>query len=102
MQPLKTIKLILTFYKSFFLANFIITLGCLRPFWLFGFQSFMAIFWFKTGTLVIIYHFIKTYKNKEFYYYQNLGISKFFLWSATLTFDFTLFIFLIIIAYKFK
>ena len=53
-------------------------------------------------SLGLTYYFINSYKNKEYYYYQNLGVSKSFLWAVTLTFDFALFIFLIIQTYHLK
>ncbi len=99
---LKVIRLIYTFYKSFFFFSFTLTLCCLRVFWQFGFQSFMTIFWFKILTLTLTYYFVSTYKNKEFYYFQNLGVSKLVLWITTLIFDFTLFIFLLIQIYYLK
>jgi len=96
MRVAKTIRLILTFYKNFLLASLIITAGCVCIFWKYGFTTFLVLFWFKVATLALIYYFINNYKSKEYYYYQNLGISKVLLWAFTLTFDFTLFIFLII------
>jgi len=54
------------------------------------------------ASLGLTYYFINSYKNKEYYYYQNLGLSKALLWIAILTFDFALFIFLIVLIYKFK
>lgn len=50
-------------------------------------------------TMALIYYFININKKKEYYYYQNLGISKTLLWAASLTFDFILFIFLLILTY---
>jgi len=96
MRAAKTIRLIWTFYKSFLLASIIITACCVRIFWKYGFSTFLALFWFKVATLGLIYYFIDNYKSREYYYYQNLGISKVLLWAFTLTFDFALFIFLII------
>jgi hypothetical protein len=102
MRPFKTIRLIWTFYKSFFFVSMVITTCCLSVFWKYGFSVFSGLFWLKTATLGLTYYFINSYKNKEYYYYQNLGISKVLLWVVTLTFDFALFIFLITQTYKFK
>lgn len=55
-------------------------------------SAFAFLFWFKVFTLVIIFFFIKTHKENEFYYYLNLGISKRFLWTTTLLFDMILFV----------
>ena len=82
--------------------SFLITATCLVLFWEYGFGVFSTLFWFKIGTLGLTFYFINNYKNKEYYYYQNLGVSKVLLWSATLSFDFALFIFLIIQEYTFK
>jgi hypothetical protein len=102
MQLLKTIRIITTFYKSFLLASLLVTACCLGLFWKYGFSIFTAIFWLKITTLAITYYFITSYKSKEFYYYQNLGISKVLLWCTTLIFDFAFFIFLVTAMYKFK
>lgn len=102
MKLLKTIKLISTFYRSFMLPSSLITIACLVLFWKYGFGVFSTLFWFKIGTLGLTFYFIDNYKNKEYYYYQNLGVSKVLLWSVTLSFDFALFIFLIIQEYTFK
>ena len=75
---------------------------CISIFWKYGFSTFFALFWLKASTLALTYYYINSYKYKEYYYYQNLGISKTLLWAVTLIFDFTLFIFLIIETYKFK
>ena len=84
------------------LLSFLITTACLALFWEYGFGIFSALFWFKISTLALTFYFINNYKNKEYYYYQNLGVSKILLWSTTLSFDFALFIFLIIQEYIFK
>jgi len=102
MRPLKTIRLIWTFYKSFILASMVITICCVSISWNYGFSVFVELFWFKIVSLGLVFYFINNYKRKEYYYYQNLGISKLLLWATTLIFDFTLFIFLIIQTYKFK
>jgi len=82
--------------------SFLITATCLVLFWEYGFGIFSVLFWFKISTLALTFYFINNYKNKEYYYYQNLGVSKILLWSTTLSFDFALFIFLIIQEYTFK
>ena len=96
----KTISLLFSFYKNFLLAGVLVTTACLLLFWQYGMNVFVAVFWLKIATLGIIYWFINSYKNNEYYYYQNLGISKTLLWCTTLSFDFILFILLIIQVYK--
>lgn len=79
MQYLKTIQLILTFYRSFLTTSFFLTALCIGIFWKYGIIAFTGIFWFKICTLILIYYFISGLKAKEFLYYQNLGISKWLL-----------------------
>ena len=102
MKPLKTLRLILTFYRSFFLATSLITIACISIFWKYGISTFTALFWFKMVTLALVYYFIRTTKTKEFYYYQNLGVSKVLLWTSTLTFDVVIFLCSLILTYKIR
>jgi hypothetical protein len=102
MQILKTIKLIWTFYQSFMFYSLLVTACCLFLFYQYGFGIFTVLFWFKVVTLGISCYFINSYKQNEYYYYRNLGVSKFLLWAGTLTFDFVLFIVLVIQVYQFK
>lgn len=95
MRPIKKIRLIIYFYRSFWLASTLITLACLGLFWEYGFSIFSTLLWFKLATLFLIYRFIKSYKAREFYYYQNLGVSKLLLWGVTLSFD--LFVYLVLL-----
>jgi hypothetical protein len=91
-----TIRLIWTFYKNFILLSLLVTGFCLRFFWLNGFSSFFGIFWGKAVTLALTYYIVNLNRKEEYYYYQNLGIGKTLLWAVTLSFDFILFLFLII------
>jgi hypothetical protein len=96
MEPLlRTVRLLFTFYRSYILASFVISASLLKVFWMYGYSSFFAIFWLKLLTYGVIYYFINTLKGKELYYYQNLGLSKRFLWAVTISFDFVIYIFLI-------
>jgi len=54
-------------------------------------------FWFKIFTLAVIVYSTNLYKKNEFYYYKNLGFSKFKLWIPILTFDFLFFLITIIV-----
>ncbi len=74
MQLFKKIRIIWTFYQSFLILSLIITGSCISIFWKYGFAVFSQLFWFKIITLGLTYYFINSYKNKEYYYYQNLGI----------------------------
>ncbi len=97
MQLLKKIKIIFTFYRSFFIASNTITVCCIFIFLKNGISVYFPLFWFKIVTLGLIYYFLRSYKSKEIYYYQNLGISKIILWASTLAIDFLMFIVSIII-----
>ena len=99
MSLFKTIKLIVTFYQSFIIAAWTITICCIWIFKSAGWVSFSALFWFKAATLGLIYYFVNNHRSKEIFYYQNLGVSKTVLWSATLIFDFLLFILSLIITH---
>jgi hypothetical protein len=100
MKLLTFIRLIVTFYKNFLPATFSITASCIAIFWEYGLIVVPTLFWFKVITLAMVFFFIRTYKVKEFYYYQNLGISEMVLWVATFSFDFVLFIVSLIITYQ--
>lgn len=101
-QNLIKLRLILTFYRSYFFASFLVTLAFSFLFWQYGYSIFSTLFWGKLVTLFIIYNFIRSYKNNEFYYYQNLGLSKKVLWVSTLTVDMLLYLFVIVQVNKFR
>jgi hypothetical protein len=50
----------------------------------------------------VIFFFVNQVKKKEYYYDQNLGIGKKLLWTATLVFDFVLFVVLLILANQYS
>lgn len=62
-----------------------------------GIKTITALIWFKIITLALIFFFINNYKQNEFYYYQNLGISKLFLWVSAMAIDIIFFLLLITI-----
>lgn len=64
---------------------------------MYGFSGFFGIFWSKVLTMGITYYLIDSTKKNEYYYYQNLGVSKPLLWIASLSFDFVLFLFLLML-----
>jgi len=89
------IRLLLTFYKSFFLLQLLISLSCAILLWEYGLPMLKVLLWLKAACLFLTFYFIRTYKEKEFYYYRNLGIRDTILWSLTLGCDgllFTLFL----------
>jgi len=92
--------LLLTFYRSFFFPNFLITLICAALLWEYGLSIFTTLFWLKLSSMALVFYYIRSYKKKEFYYYQSLGLTRSFLWISTLSFDLALYIFLLVRAYK--
>jgi hypothetical protein len=48
----------------------------------------------KVATLWLTYYFIRTYKSNEFFYYQNLGLSKLMLWIPAIGFELLYFLLL--------
>jgi hypothetical protein len=102
MHLVKKIRLLGTFYSSFCIPSFIITLIGLYFFWQHDYSIYSTVFWFKLITMGVIYYYINSYKSKEYFYYQNLGLSKTFLWVSLLLFDFLLFLFLISQLGRFK
>ncbi|HVU58106.1 MAG TPA: hypothetical protein VHD83_23760 [Puia sp.] len=91
------LRLLLTFYKSFFLFALLVTLACALLFWEYGPSILKVIVWFKLLTQGLTWYFIRTYKRKEFYYYRNLGIRDSILWSVTLALDLSLYTVLLIL-----
>ena len=88
---MRTFRAILSFYSSFAFVGFLLTAACLTIVYTSGIATFTLLFWFKVGTMWIIYCFINSSKRKEYYYYDNLGISKRTLWIPALAVDFTVF-----------
>jgi len=100
---IRNLKLLLTFYLSFSLVALLVTLA--GAFTLYNAGMFTEkpekllplIIWIKLITTGIVIYYINNYQQKQFFYFQNLGLSKLFLWSCTLTFDFVLFTALLIL-----
>ncbi len=97
-----TLRLLNAFYKSYAFTSLMITLACMSILYTWGIHTITALFWFKLFTLGVTVYFTNSYKWKEFYFYQNLGLSKTILWSSTLLFDFALFVLALIITLKIK
>jgi len=95
MNILKKVKLVWAFYVSFIFISILITACCAVLYREFHFSILPILFWFKVATLGITFVYINSYKTNEYYYYQNLGVSKRLLWSGSMIFD--LFVFLLVI-----
>jgi NADH:ubiquinone oxidoreductase subunit 2 (subunit N) len=89
---MRILRAILSFYSSFAFVGFLLTATCLGTLYTTGIAMFTLIFWFKVGTMWIIFYFTNSNKKKEYYYYDNLGISKRTLWIPALALDFMVFI----------
>ena len=99
---MRTLRLIGTFYKSYMIASSIITISCMNLIYVYGISIVTVLFWFKLITLGIIVYYINSYKKNEFYYYQNLGLSRLFLWISTIIFDVLLFVILLTVMLKIR
>ncbi|TKG97041.1 hypothetical protein EYV94_01035 [Puteibacter caeruleilacunae] len=99
---MRTIRLILTFYKSFAFASLMITLSCVTIIYAWGLDAFAAVFWFKIATLAVNFYYINSFKKDVYFYYKNLGVTKKRLWISTLSFDLILFVLLMTITYKIR
>lgn len=85
MMPLGTwLKLFAGFYRNFFLASLVISLICAYLLMELGVASLFYLFWFRVITLGLIVYYIRDYKKRDFYFYDNLGMSRRSLWSATM------------------
>lgn len=97
MKTIKILKLLLTFYLSVFVTTVILFLIGMVAYHFMGVEFLPVIIWFKVITLGIVGYYISNDKKKEFYHYQNLGLSKTFLWVCTFSFDLSLFIALLVL-----
>lgn len=86
----------MNFYKLTFLPSCIISLGCAYLFYVHGLSAFFLLFWFKIATSTILNLYIKKAKEKEFYYYHNLGLSKGTLFGWAFVYDMILFFVILI------
>jgi hypothetical protein len=89
---MKTLRLVLLFYKYFAFFSLLIT-GI--SVWLVntnGWAAFSAVFWMKITTTGLIFWVVSGIKEKEFYYFQNLGLSRMRLWLYALGLDLGIFV----------
>lgn len=86
------IRIALTFYGSFIIASSLITLFCVNSIYRYGLLTLPPLLVLKIFSAIIIMVFINLYKKNEFYYYQNLGLSKTSLWLITMGMDMIIFI----------
>ncbi|SDM93114.1 hypothetical protein SAMN05421813_12925 [Daejeonella rubra] len=98
----RTIRLIFTFYNTYNIPSILISVLSAGIFRISGMSFFVVIFWFKLISMGFIITFINSYRSKEYFYYQNLGLSKIALWTGSLVFDFVLFLALIFGVYQLR
>jgi hypothetical protein len=91
MFTLTRLRNLLSFYLSFAFPNLLITLACIYMLNVLGMEAFVMVHPFKYVTLLIMWSYINTYKKAEFFYYQNLGMSKRFLWICCIGIDLLIF-----------
>lgn len=96
----KILRSLYTFYLNHFFVGLAISLCCYKIYAIYGPKTIFALFWFKAATIGVVFYAVSQRKQKEFYYYQNLGISKKLLWTSTLGIDFLLFVSLLTLAHQ--
>ena len=91
-KMLKLIRSLYTFYLSHFFIGACITLSCVWLYRSLGNEALALIIWFKIITICIFCYTVNSRKKHQFFYYQNLGISKGLLLGVTFTIDWLIFI----------
>ena len=97
----KNLNLLYRFYLNFSFVSILITFVAMALLHTFGAAAIVMLVWFKIVTMIIFMSYVNSYKQKEFYYYRNLGFSKLKLFSSALTFDLALFSLFMLITYLF-
>ena len=87
----KKLRLLATFYRSYCFAALVFSSISVYIVAIKGFSTFNSMFWFKIITTAITVFSVSANRSNEFFYYQNLGLSKSTLWTITLIFDFILY-----------
>jgi hypothetical protein len=80
-------KLLWTFYRYSVVPNGLLTLICAGLFWEYGPPIFAAQLFLKVAAIAVVSFFVRSHYRREFYYFQNLGLSRGFLWTTTLSLD---------------
>lgn len=91
-----------TFYRNIFIVNLLVSLGALSIIYVYGVSPFIFVFWFKVAVLALVLYSHSVYRNNEFFYYLNLGLTKKQLWIFTAVADLLLFIALFILTLKIR
>lgn len=97
---LRTIRTALTFYKTILPSSVIISGVSLFVAERTDFNLFMMAFWAKIIITALVCLAVSEYKRQEFYYYQNLGISRKMLWTIIGSLDIFIFLLLAFLVYN--
>lgn len=82
------LKAIILFYKGFFPISFLISIFCCMMVWQYGLaSSFLSIVITKNISYGIIALFINYIQPGRFYFYYNLGLSRYILFFCSFTID---------------
>lgn len=92
----RNVRIIIVFYKNFIVLSLLLNIIFIRLFYLFGFSIFFGLFWIKILSYLVAFYFVNSNKKNEYFFYQNIGFKRKFLWTITIVFDFILFIITII------
>lgn len=91
------LKIYYTFLRSFYFSGCGISVSCAWLFYIWGSDILTPVFYFKVFTAVVIFYMADRLKQKEYYYYYNLGISKLKLWAFYEFCDLLFFVLLLIL-----
>jgi hypothetical protein len=95
----KNLSLLFRFYLNFCLVAALMTLVSIAMLYELGPGAVAIIVWFKIITMAIFTWYVSANKHKEFFYYRNLGLSKFRLFACTLGFDLIVFVLLMVLTH---
>lgn len=92
MRSVKKLRLVRLFYSSFLPAGLLISLLCGLILAVGGMNVFVFVFWFKVISTASLLFYIHDAKRAEFFYYQNLGLSKSLLFILAAAAEFAIFV----------
>lgn len=98
MPFINRLKIYYTFLRSFYISGCCISVCCGWLFYRWGSDVLAPVFYFKLFTAAIIFYAADRLKQKEYYYYHNLGLTKLKLWVFYEFCDLLLFVLLLIVA----
>ncbi|MEG0519455.1 MAG: hypothetical protein RR555_11440 [Bacteroidales bacterium] len=91
--------LYLLFYRNNFVPGLLVTLAGVCGVMTYGGSMITPAFWLKIIVYAVTIWFVNTLNAKTWYFYKNLGITKYRLWTVLISADFILFVLLMIWAY---